>query len=369
MIDRRKALIAGAAVAAGSGLAADPAAAQAETAGRDAALARAFEQVKPVALAGGIATRQGLAWSGATGLRRADGEAVVNAGDRWHLGSNTKAMTAAVLARLIEQGRAQWAMPLAAAFPGMTMDAGWSGATLDDFMSHTAGLKDDAVMGMAWLMTARADARSLPQQRRAIVEKALAAPPSGTRGTFEYGNANYVLIGAAIEAITGRSWEDVMQAEMFAPLGLASAGFGAPKGDNAWGHRRVGATATPMDPEDSGSDNPLALGPAGTVHMSAADYARFLKVFLNEGDGWLKPETVRRLITPAEGQAYACGWIVLPPQPWAKGAVVAHEGSNTMWHAIVIVDPAGGQAVMGMSNEGVRGGPACQALALGLLGA
>ena len=362
MINRRHAMAAGAAAAV------LPAVAAAEpVTAFDAALGAAFDGVKPAALAGGVATPQGLAWSGVRGVRRAGQEASALAGDRWHLGSNTKAMTAAVFARLVEQGRARWAMPLAEAFPGMTIHAAWDGATLDDVMTHTAGLKDEAVMGMAWLMTARADPRSLPEQRRAIVEKALAAPPTGTRGVFEYGNANYVLVGAAIEAVTGGSWEGAMQTELFAPLGLTSAGFGAPKGENAWGHRRMGETAIAMDPGDAGSDNPLALGPAGTAHMTAADYARFLQVFLKDGDGWLKPETIRRLVTSPAGQSYAYGWIALPPQPWAKGPAIAHEGSNTMWHAIAILDPAGGRALFGLSNDGERGGPACQALAMGLL--
>lgn len=362
MINRRDALIAGAAAAATSALPA-----WADAGGHEAALTAAFDSVKPVALAGGVVTREGLSWSGVRGLRRSDGTAAATLEDRWHLGSNTKAMTAAVFARLVEQGRARWAMPLAEVFPGLSIDAGWRGATLDDFMSHSAGLNDDAVMGMAWLMTARADPRALPEQRRAIVAKALAAPPSGTRGTFAYGNANYVLVGAAIEALTGGSWEEAMRSELFAPLGLASAGFGAPTGDSVWGHRRMGDRVMPMDPADSGADNPLALGPAGTAHMTMADYARFVRVFLSEGDGWLQPETVRRLLTPAAGQGYAPGWIVLPPQPWARGPAVAHEGSNTLWHAIVIADPAGGRAIIGLSNDGGRGGPACQPLARGLI--
>lgn len=367
MINRRHVLAVGAAAAALPAMARAP-----DDAGFDAALTTAFETVRPVALAGAVVTGDGLIWSDVRGVRREGRDDPATKDDRWHLGSNTKAMTAALFARLVEQGRARWAMPLAEAFPGLTIDAGWDGATLDDFMTHTAGLKDEAVMGLGWLMTARADPQPLADQRRAIVEKALSAPPSGARGTFAYGNANYVLVGAAIEVITGGSWEDAMQAEVFGPLGLASAGFGAPEtsiseGDNAWGHRRMGEAALPMDPAGPGSDNPLALGPAGTVHMTAADYARFLKVFLTQGGGWLRPETVQRLITAHEGRTYAYGWIVLPPQPWARGPVIAHEGSNTLWHAIALADPAGGRAVLALSNDGGRGGPACQALAMGLL--
>lgn len=369
MINRRHVLAVGAAVA----VAPTAVRAQGEAA-FDAALATAFDTAKPVALAGGAVTAQGLAWSGVRGARRAGGDDPATTDDRWHLGSNTKAMTAALFARLVEQGRARWAMPLTEAFPGLTIDAGWDGATLDDFMTHTAGLKDEAVIGMAWLMTARMNPQSLAEQRRAIVEKALAMPPQGARGTYVYGNANYVLVGAAIEAITGGSWEEAMQAEVFGPLGLTSAGFGAPAGsDNAWGHRRMGETALSIDPADPGADNPLALGPASTVHMTPADYARFLQVFLTEGGGWLKPETVRRLVTPGEGRNYAHGWIVLPSwialpaQSRAKGSVIAHEGSNTLWHAVALVDPVGGRAVFGLSNDGGRGGEVCHPMAMKML--
>ena len=60
----------------------------------------------------------------------------------------------------------------------MAIDAGWDGATLDDFMTHTAGLQDEAVMGMAWLMTARADPKSLPEQRRAMAALANCFAPA-----------------------------------------------------------------------------------------------------------------------------------------------------------------------------------------------
>ncbi|AYG94160.1 class A beta-lactamase-related serine hydrolase [Brevundimonas naejangsanensis] len=369
MITRRHALAAGAAAVALPSIAS---AGSAEA--LDAALSAAFDAVGPVALAGGLVTPQGLAWSGARGVRRADHEALATADDRWHLGSNTKAMTAALWGRLVEQGRARWAMPLADVFPGLRIDPAWGAATIDDFMSHAAGLADASVMGRPWLMTARADPRSLPEQRRALVEQALKAPPAGTPGLFQYGNANYVLVGAAIEAITGGSWEDAMRAEVFAPLDLASGGFGAPGakgagGDYAWGHRRTGGEAVPMNPADPGADNPLALGPAGTAHMSLADYARFLAVFLTDGGGWLSAETVRRLTTPSAGRSYALGWIALPPQAWAGGPVVAHEGSNTLWRALALVDVRGGRAFIGLSNDGERGGPACQALARGLIAA
>lgn len=325
----------------------------------EAALDAAFAQTQPVALAGAVVTREGLVWSGVRGVRRVGANDPAALNDRWHLGSNTKAMTAALYGRLADQGRADWDAPLSALFPDLKIDPAWEGTSLSDFMRHRAGVKDADALGMVFFMTARSDPRSLPEQRRAVVERILAAPPTGSRGTFEYANANYILVGAAIETITERAWEEVMQAELFAPLGLTSAGFGAPRtntagGANVWGHSGEGAGRTPIDPADPGADNPAALGPAGTVHMSLADYGRWLKLFLTDGDGWLKPETVRRLATPGagDGPPYALGWIAPPQIPWAEGPVLTHDGSNTLWYATAVVAPARGLAFIGLSNQG-----------------
>ncbi|SFS51513.1 serine hydrolase domain-containing protein [Brevundimonas viscosa] len=339
------------------------------------ALDAAFTAHAPVGLAGAIVGREGLVWSSARGLRRLDGPEPVTSADRWHLGSNTKAMTAAVFARLVEQGRARWSMPLAEVFPAVVIDPGWANATLDDFMHHRAGLADAAVMGREWLMTARQDPRSLPAQRAAIAAAALGAPPPGAPGQFAYGNANYVLVGAAIERITGGSWEDAMRSELFAPLGLPSAGFGAPEGDDPWGHRGAAAQRTPMPPDHRGADNPAALGPAGTAHMSLADYGRFIAAMMGARPDWLGGESLARLTTPPAAlppPAYACGWGVRE-EPWGgasgPGPVLGHDGSNTMWYCSVQVAPQRGLAVLAVANEGAAGRPACQDLAQRLVGA
>ncbi len=150
-----------------------------------------------------------------------------------------------------------------------------------------------------------------------------------------------------------------MGRRIFEPLGMASAGFGAPLGDNAWGHRAppfIGAVVapTPMDPTDPAAENPLALGPAGKVHASLADYGKFLRLFLTEGGGLLKPETMARLTRPVgEGGApYALGWAIAPPMPWTRGPSLVHDGSNTMWHMLAVVAPERGMAVVTVCNTG-----------------
>ena len=328
-------------------------------AGPDAALEAAMAAPgAPPAMAAGIVTREGLEWSGVRGVRRVGGTEAATGEDRWHIGSNTKAMTAAAFARLVERGQADWATPLGDIFTGVALDPAFAATTPDDLARHVAGLTDQTALVAP--MVARADTRPAVEQRAAQVESALGKAPGGTLGRFAYGNINYVLLGAAIERITGRPWEDVIRDEVFMPLGLSSAGLGAPVHDasgmgNAWGHRGPPEARVAVDPATPGADNPPMLGPAGTAHMTLHDYARWLQAMIGGEQRWLSADSIRGLVTPREGQGYARGWIARP-DAWAGGTMtIAHEGSNTMWHVIAVAAPEKGLGFFVMSNGGIQG--------------
>jgi CubicO group peptidase (beta-lactamase class C family) len=328
----------------------------------EAALDAVFAAAAPPALAAGIVTREGLGWTGVRGVRRAGSDALATTDDRWHLGSNTKAMTAAVFGRLVDQGRARWSMPVTEAFPGVTVDPAWAAITLDDLMHHRAGLLDAGLLDRAWLMAAHADQRPLPEQRAGFAARALRAPPAGPAGQFAYGNGNYIVLGAAIETLTGQAWEAVMAAELYAPLGLTTAGFGAPRDPAPWGH----SGGVGVDPAGF-SDNPRALGPAGTAHMGMADYARFIAAMMGGAPDWLSEAARAHLLTPAAGAppAYAAGWGT-GTATWAgvggPGPTITHNGSNTMWFATVLAAPGRGLGFIALSNDGVAGQRACTTL-------
>lgn len=311
------------------------------------------------ALAGAVIDRHGVVHIEAAGARRNGSPDQVTIDDRWHLGSNTKAMTAALYGRLVEAGLAQWDATLPTLFPDLKLHPAWSAATIDQLLTHRAGLADGELLNPSWLKASRNDPRPLDVQRASLTAQALERPPKGKAGRFAYANANYILAGAAIERLTGGTWEAAMRRWLFEPLNMASAGFGAPLGDNAWGHRApplIGAVVapTPMAPTDPGAENPLALGPAGTVHATLTDYGKFLRLFLTDGGGLLKPETMARLTTPVGdgGTPYALGWGLAPPMPWTRGPALVHEGSNTMWHMLTVAAPERGMAIVTACNAG-----------------
>lgn len=301
------------------------------------------------ALGGAVVTPDGFVWQGVSGVRRAGDPDPVALTDRWHLGSNTKAMTAAVYARLVEQGRAAWGATLPQLFADLEVDPAWATITIEHLFGHRAGVADQVFMPV-WMMTAWGDG-DVRDLRSNLSRTVLSGPPAGRPGAFAYSNAGYILAGAAIERITGEPWEATIRRELFEPLGMASAGFGAPLGENAWGHQST--SLRPKDPAAPGSDNPPALGPAGTVHASMEDYARFLRVFLTAGGGWLTPESLARLTLPlaGDGQPYAAGWGVVSGPGWTGGSpALTHDGSNTLWLARTVVAPARNAGLICVAN-------------------
>ena len=362
MLDRRRLMLTAAALTVGG--AANPALANPSP--RDEALAAAFGGSGAPALAGAVIGRDGLIWTAAMGVRAAGGEDAVTNHDLWHLGSNTKAMTAMLYGRLVEDGLARWGATVPELFPDLDLDAAWANTTIEDLMSHRAGLLDEAVLDLPTRAAGFSDPRPVDEQRTDLARRALSQRPTGEPGVFAYGNLNYILVGAAIERITRTTWEEAMQARLFQPLGIASGGFGPPVGDQPRGHMNLGGPV-PVQPDQPGSDNPPFLGPAGTAHMTLEDYGRFLVLFLTDGGAFVTPETIAHLTTPPEGADYALGWAVAGNSPVTGGPMLAHEGSNTMWHVTTIIAPARGLAAVAASNDHGRGGPATQGLAFRLI--
>ena len=136
------------------------------------------------------------------------------------------------------------------------------------------------------------DARPLPAQRSDATAAALARAPRRA-GRSRSSDLGYVVIGAAIERIAGAAYEQALMTHVLEPLGITSGGVRGAARDPR--HR----ARTPAPPDDPRADNPPIMGPAGRLHLTLQDWARFQQVFLTEGGGFLAPASVERLLTPA----------------------------------------------------------------------
>ena len=151
-----------------------------------------------------------------------------------------------------------------------------------------------------------------------------------------------------------------MEKRIFQPLKM-TAGHG-PTGENQpWPH---GPKGTPLPLNGLMSDNPPSLGPAGRVHASLTDYARFAADHLRGAAGrpaLLQPESYQTLHRPDPASHYACGW-GLAERPWAGGRCLTHTGSNNANFSVVWLAPEKGFGVVAVCNQaGEAAAAACDA--------
>src|SRR5262249_37090706 len=97
------------------------------------------------ALAAAVVKEGKVVAAGAVGTRRAGEQIPVTLNDRFHLGSDTKAMTALLAATFVEAGKLRWESTMADVFPELAakMDSGLRRVTLVQFLSHTSGVPSD----------------------------------------------------------------------------------------------------------------------------------------------------------------------------------------------------------------------------------
>jgi CubicO group peptidase (beta-lactamase class C family) len=283
------------------------------------------------------------------GVRKAGDPTPVTTNNLFHIGSCTKSMTATLTARLIEEGRLRWDTTIGDVFPELKLDPAYQHVTIEQLLTHRGGCPADPPRE-AW-QRAWEQHGTPTHQRYEFIEAVLSQPPQTPPGTrFLYSNQGYAVVGAMLERLTGKSWEELLTEKLFWPLGMKSAGFGVPgtigRVDQPWGHLR---DEGPMKPVQA--DNPPAIGPGGTVHCSLDDLGRYVMVHLERSgaERLLRPETLRHLHTPPAGQEYACGWLSVD-RSWARGKALTHNGSNTMWYLVMWLAPARDFAVIAATN-------------------
>ena len=291
-----------------------------------------------------IISGEGVTAIGAAGIRKAGSDSAITGYDLVHLGSCTKAMTSTMIATLVSEGKLRWDMKLIEAIPELkkSIHSDYHNITLWQLLTHRAGIPVNPV---DW------DAHNqleIKARRLAILKDNLSSPSAIKQGEFNYSNFGYVIAASMAEKITGESWESLMRQRLFIPLGMSSAGFGEPdKGKSLgqpWGHTKSFGKW-----ESSRSYDAEAIGPAGEIHCTIEDWAKFISLQLEGRISILDSNYLKKLTEP-EG-FYAGGWGITEDLKWAKGKVLTHNGSNGIWYATVVVAPKIDRAYVVVTNS------------------
>ena len=291
----------------------------------------------------------------AHGERKKGSGVPLEIGDRWHLGGVTKSITATMIARLVESGQMQWSDTIGKIFPGASVHEDWKPVSLRQLLTDIAGAPPNFPKEV-WRQRPPLGPECTQARREAVLNVIADKPAYPPGKKYAYSNVGYTIAGAMAEKVTGATWEDLVKREVSEPLKLTEAGFGPPKSadetlEQPRGHRKVLAGKVSVDDE---ADNTPIMGPAATIHMTLENLCTYAREHLHGELGTgklLSAETYKLLHTP-ELNHYACGWIRKEPSKEIPYTVYWHNGSNTMWYALVVFIPEKNMVVAVTSNDG-----------------
>jgi CubicO group peptidase (beta-lactamase class C family) len=347
-----------------------------ETSG-DSNLAELLEAIRGEerlpALAAAVIIDGDIYATAAVGTRKFGTENWVTVNDSFLIASCSKAFTSTLAAVLIENDVLEWDTTLKEAYPDLDMRSEYENVTLIQLLSHRAGLPEwighltsktvDDQFAVNWWVDSNTPRIMRSKYLKTTVKQRLVDEPDQS---VYYSNSGYIMAGAMIEKITGKTYEHLMIEEIFNPLGLHTAGFGPPvKLSSAYqpfGHKAVGLAPTPIS-----RDFPVYMAPTAAIHVSIEDWAKFIRFHLKpeiHGKAVLSDDALRRLQTSpnnvnwrkdAEENGYgvpslnyALGWYTLDIS--GKEGLLWHPGGNTGFIAQVIVDPDNKNAILVVTN-------------------
>lgn len=259
---------------------------------------------------------------------RTAGETVAGSGDPvtpdtlFKIASNSKAMTAALLARQVQAGRLRWDDPVVRHLPWFAMHDPWvtRHMTVRDLLVHNSGLPEGGGDLMLW-----------PEPnhftRGDIIRGLRHIPPAyGFRAGYAYDNLLYVVAGEVAAAVGGASYETLVHAEIFEPLGLGNCRVGEFDRSAlsvAQPHYRDDGrnVAYRLDPEVVPA---ISSAPAGGIRCSLSDMLAWAR-------NWLVPTTAQ--LEWLGGDQRARMWEAVTPMPIPRRA---REWNRTRYHAYAL---------------------------------
>jgi CubicO group peptidase (beta-lactamase class C family) len=296
------------------------------------------------------------------GVRKRETDNPATADDQWHLGSNTKPITALLIALLVDLGVLDWDTPLEQIFPEQAekWDADLKKITPAHLLTHTSGLPSLGPI-VPFLL---GGGKGPPHQDRERLVKSLATVRLKAKPgeKYEYSNLGYVVLGAVIDRRGKAPWEEQLEKRVFRPLGIKGWGLGPPDGK--------GPVVQPCPHQVGGKpvapggvlDNPPVMNSAGRVRLTVPDYNRFLAEVLRlaRGEkGLLRPATARKVFSnpyPVSPHSLS-GWLGFRKKAGAGGLVLAHDGSNSLNYCTAAVLPDRNLALCVLTNQGGPDGP------------
>ena len=229
------------------------------------------------------------------------------------LGSVSKSFTALCIMQLVEQGKIDLDSSISVYLPDSTDG---NKITVRQLLNHTSGLGEHQNL-----------------ENYKIV---------GKQGVHTYANVNYSLLGKIIEAVSNQSFESYVTENIFQPLNMSNSAATLENnlicGNKNWFGFNI--KTTPKYPKHS---NAWITVPAGYLSASTDDLGKYLKMYLNGGQGIISGESINKMfyenvsVDAAIPYRYGMGWTLIN-EP-LKEPALRHSGLVETGMSVLYVLP------------------------------
>jgi CubicO group peptidase (beta-lactamase class C family) len=268
------------------------------------------------------------------------------------MGSLSKSFTALAVMQLVEQGKVELDAPVLRYLPWFRVadEAASSQITVRHLLNQTSGLSTKT--GRGFQGNPDSSGGALEGAVRALRDHPLAEPAGKI---YQYSTVNYAVLGLIVQTVSGQSFEQYMQENIFSPLDMRTSftsqpdalAHGLASGYRYWFGQPIAA------------DLPFnrSLVPAGYLISTVEDMAHYLVAQLNDGlyadQTILSPQGIAGMHQPAVPQGddesfYGMGWKI---GPTAGVPTVWHDGSTFNYYANMTLIPAGQWGIVILQNS------------------
>jgi CubicO group peptidase (beta-lactamase class C family) len=306
------------------------------------------------AISAGLAAEKldGAVWALVTpdGTRTGAAGSKIGDGTRMYTGSVAKTVLAAGVLRLASSGKLSLDADVAQLLPALRFNNPWQATDpirVRHLLAHTAGIENFRF----WQVFSHAARADTPLAAALDGSPGLLRASTRPGAQYAYSNTGYLLLGMVIESVTGRRYEDYLNAELLQPLGMrdSSAAFATQAGPNAdvrlaMGHFENGMQHAAL---------PAFLRPSDQFTTSAADMARFARFLMSDGSvngkPFIAPAYMAQLIVPVDTDAAKAGLrtghgLALAVRDRNQSLGGCHPGTSLGFRAMLCIYPEQGKA-------------------------
>ena len=326
---------------------------------------KVLKEFKVPGIAVGVIKDGKLIFAKGYGVKNIDTKEPVDANTLFQVASNSKAFTSACVAILVDEGKLNWNDRVIDKLPGFKMSDPYvtNEMRVQDLLCHRSGLSLGAGDLMFWPPSDFTRDQILYKLRYVKLSTSF-------RSAYAYDNILYPVAGELIKAVSGISWEEFVEKNIFEPLGMIHSHTGIKRlmktEDYATPYTLVDGKLTAVKMADW--DN---VAPAGGIITSVNDISKWVIAQLDSGrigdsDKRLfdKKETIQMWMphinipvrTPPPGMsalkanfaAYGLGWFI---SEYRGQKVVYHTGGLPGFVTRVTMVPDKKMGVIVFTNQ------------------